>query len=676
MSDTSEEKVQSEVAFSKLRFLIALLLGIIGACFIWVAVPINNYFLNINQVSDSYIPEIVLAMLSLLTLCINPLLSRIRTVWRMTHRQLALVLGIWLMASVVPGTGLLGNLPYALARNNQAANTDMAAAAMYKATPLPPALFPDQMEMGKETPVSDGFLGGIKADASIPWRTWLRVLAAWAPLILGIWLMMIGLGMIVYPQWRERERLSFPLLTMYEALIETPDEGRHFAPVLRDRIFWVGALIVFLVHSFNGLSLHTGGRFPDFSLGWNLWQLFQEGVWRYSPWTLRGGSLYFILIGIVYFMPNRTSFSIWSGIVGFAVFWMLKDAYFPMFGASNPYPDFRAGAWLAYGLGILFLGRSHWLHVARSMFTKGQEGTLVRDRAAGWFFLAGCISMVAWFMWAGLSIGVSIGYLLFGVLLTLLAARVVSETGLPLFNFTPFVPSRFLSLFPHDWWTSAAVYIGGYVSLLFNFGARICAGAMMCLGVGLDRERPPREQPRVGRIFFLVLVAGIFVAGATHLWIAYRNEVAVDGKTPISRLGRNRMNDAQKAAIQFHAGAQLTPPAVERWPFLVGGIIVAAGLQACCLAFPKWPVHPIALLFMGSQVGDAMWPSIFLGWLLKTLITNYGGARGYRAARPFFLGLVMGEIFAVIVWTLVPAAMMLFGNDPAAVDHVNILLNI
>lgn len=668
--------MESAAGFSKLRFAAALVIGFAGACVIWVAVPVNNYLLNRNPVADSYIPEIVLALLALLVLCINPLLGRIRGAWRMTRRQLALVLGIWLMASVVPGTGLLGILPYSLAKATQTANTDMTVAEVHKVMPLPPALFPDHLEIGKETPVSDGLLLGLKPGESIPWRKWLKLAAAWAPLILGSWLMMIGLGMIVYPQWRERERLAFPLLTMYEALIERPEEGRHFAPILRDRIFWVGAIGVIVLHSLNGLALHTAGGFPSFSLSWNQSELFQDGVWRYAPWSLRSGRLYLTLVGIVYFMPNRTSFSIWLGAGGYAVYWMLKEAYFPMQGTSDPHPDLRAGAWLAYGLAILWLGRLHWLQVSRSMFSLSRDGTVARDRSAGWLFLGGSAAMVAWFLWAGLSIGASIGFVLFGILITLLAARLVSETGLPFFNFTPFVPTRFVSVFPREWWTSVAVYAGGYVTILFNCGARICAGVMACLSMGLDRDRPPQEQPRVAHILLIVLVVGVFVAGATHLWVACRHEVALDGRTPIAENGRGRMDEAQRAAVQYQAGVALGAAPAKRWPFLIAGIVLAAGLQAGCLAFPQWPVHPVALLFMGSLVGDSIWPSILAGWLLKTVITRYGGSRGYRAARPLFLGLIMGEIFGVILWTIVPVGMMLFGSDPGSVPHLKILLAI
>lgn len=658
---------------TRLRRIVSVGLGLLGACAIWLGVPLNNYLLNNNVISDSYIPEIAVAFLALLVLVLNPLLGRLRSAWRLTRRQLAMTLGIWLMACVVPGGGLLGNLPYALANATRAANSDLALAQAHQQMNLPPVLFPDRLELGEESPVSDGLLGKHERGRPIPWRAWIGPLLGWGSLVGAAWLMMIGLGMMVYPQWRERERLSFPLLNMYETLIEPPEEGRLLPPILRNRLFWTGAVVVLVLHSFNGLNSFTRGGFPGFPLEWNLWQLFQDGVWRNAPWTLRGGQLFFTLVGIVYFMPNRISFSIWSGVIGFAVYLMLKWTYFPTMPDTEL--DFKTGAWFAFALAVIWLGRMHWAEVGRAMLSRSREGTVARDRTAGWLFTVGLAAMLAWFLWAGLSLGASLGYVVFGTLLTLLVSRIVCEAGLPLLNFSPMLPVKFISMFPASWWTTAAVYIGGFVGILFNYGARIGAAVMCCFNMGLDRDRPPEDQPRVARLLLFVLFAGLFVAGVAHLRMGYGHEVALDGASQIAGFGARLSEFPLGLAKQFAAGSTFAPPAAQRWTAFIGGITAATALQVCCLTFPKWPVHPIALLFVGSFIGDAIWPSIFFGWLVKTLVTTYGGAHGYRAARPLFLGLVLGEVFAVIVWTLVPVILVLAGSDPTEMGRTSILMS-
>ena len=56
------------------------------------------------------------------------------------------------------------------------------------------------------------------------------------------------------------------------------------------------------------------------------------------------------------------------------------------------------------------------------------------------------------------------------------------------------------------------------------------------------------------------------------------------------------------------------------------------------------------------------WVSIFLGWLAKILILRYGGVRLYRAARPVFLGLIVGEVLAAAYWIIDPAVRVALGK--------------
>lgn len=661
---------QSE--FSICRFWVALLVGMLGAIGIWVAVPYNNYLLCGNLISDSYIPEVVVALLVLLVLVVNPLLGRVRAAWCFTRRQLALILGIWLMACVVPASGLLGMLPYSLCTVTQQANLDGTLAAVHEQMDLPPVLFPDVLELGAPTPVADGFLGRLEPGQSVPWSAWLTVLAAWGPLLLGIWLMMSGLGMIVFPQWRERERLAFPLLTVFEALIEPPAAGHRLGPVLGSKLFWSAALLVLVLHSFNGLAAATHGGFPAFPLTWNHWSLFRDGIWRSAPICLRWGKIFFSLIGVVYFMPNRISFSMWFGIFGWAVYTMVRATYFPT--STLQETDFRAGAWMAYAIAIIFLGRLHWVTVGRAMFSRRQEGEIVRDRAAGWMFTVGVVAMLCWFLWAGLSPQASIGYAIFGVLIALVVSRVVCETGLPMLMASDILPTRFISLLPLKWWSTTSIYLGGFVGVLFNYGARVNAAVMSCFSMGLDRDRPPREQPRVALILIVVLVLGVVVAGVAHLNMTYHHDIGYDGHTQIGGRGLIRMNQAVGVVKQFYVDSPFLPAPAQRWPSFIGGMIVVAGLVFACMTFPRWPLHPIALLFIRTFTGDWIWPSICMGWLIKTLITKYGGAHGYRMARPLFLGLIIGEVLAVILWTLVPLALVLLGADPTGVGRTSILM--
>ena len=38
---------------------------------------------------------------------------------------------------------------------------------------------------------------------------------------------------------------------------------------------------------------------------------------------------------------------------------------------------------------------------------------------------------------------------------------------------------------------------------------------------------------------------------------------------------------------------------------------------------------------------------IFIGWVLKAGIVKLGGVKGFRDARPFFIGLILGHFFGI-----------------------------
>jgi hypothetical protein len=42
-----------------------------------------------------------------------------------------------------------------------------------------------------------------------------------------------------------------------------------------------------------------------------------------------------------------------------------------------------------------------------------------------------------------------------------------------------------------------------------------------------------------------------------------------------------------------------------------------------------------------------------LGWAAKALIVRYGGLTGYRAMRPFFLGIVLGDLTMAGIFTII-----------------------
>jgi hypothetical protein len=47
--------------------------------------------------------------------------------------------------------------------------------------------------------------------------------------------------------------------------------------------------------------------------------------------------------------------------------------------------------------------------------------------------------------------------------------------------------------------------------------------------------------------------------------------------------------------------------------------------------------------------------AFFIGWLVKVMVSKYGGAKSYQALKPLMFGLVAGEILGAVVPSIVGA---------------------
>jgi hypothetical protein len=110
-------------------------------------------------------------------------------------------------------------------------------------------------------------------------------------------------------------------------------------------------------------------------------------------------------------------------------------------------------------------------------------------------------------------------------------------------------------------------------------------------------------------------------------------------------------NAAPKKPLLLFGGAA-TVPIVGSWTnglHVLGGFLGVLGLLAC-RAYLGFGLHPIGFLGASVHATHALWFSMFLGWLFKSLILRYGGMRLYALLLPFFLGLILGDALNAAVW--------------------------
>jgi len=104
-----------------------------------------------------------------------------------------------------------------------------------------------------------------------------------------------------------------------------------------------------------------------------------------------------------------------------------------------------------------------------------------------------------------------------------------------------------------------------------------------------------------------------------------------------------------------------TEPFLPRLGFTAVGAGVMGALLALRHRFIWWPLHPIGLPIATTYTIVSYGRfSIFLAWLLKSVILRYGGVAAYRALLPFFLGLILGEFATASAWVFLDG---LFGHE-------------
>ena len=304
---------------------------------------------------------------------------------------------------------------------------------------------------------------------------------------------------------------------------------------------------------------------------------------------------------------------------------------------------------LVLTLVVLWLGRARWGEVTRSLWRSCRTAEARRDRKAAWMFLAGIAGMWAWFIWAGAQPGWAVLFVFIAFAITLLITRLVAETGVPFMRIYDWNASMFMEMAPIAWLRPATVFLGGVVLMVFHLGSRVNAMTLATHTLALD-DAPPKQQPRRMGLLLAVLMAGLVICGAAHLYFAYHHSVSLDGE--VSPIGSVYfMGSAENMMIALDRG-RIPGPAYNRPAHITFGVVLTSVLSWACIAMPKWPLHPIGLLMAGTHYANKAWPSMFLGWLIKVLLLRYGGSRLYRRARGFFLGLIAGEVLAAVFWFL------------------------
>jgi hypothetical protein len=504
------------------------------------------------------------------------------------------------------------------------------------------------------------FLG---SNGHVPWGAWLLPAMAWLLLLAALFLTGHCALILVRRQWIENERLSFPLAQIPLGL--TLPDGGGMAPVLRAPVFWIGMALPLLLGALHGLHQYSPG-IPDLPLRPML--EFDFAAHSAPPWTGLGTlefRLSLWLVGIVALLPAEISFSGWF------FFWVTRaeDVSALVLGAtdlpsvySNHYPALYsqgAGAALALAALAFWGSRRQLARAVRQATVGGQQTTADAEFASPRFALLGLLLgvgvMVGWLWAAGMRAWVAGLLVLLMLAYFLVFARIRGETGLSMgvILWPKMLDEVMLTLAGSRGLRPADLTVLYSVRWLY-FGPStggVLACQLECFKIAGDAGMKSRGTGAV------LLGAALLTLPLAFFWTLQTYHDRGFTLMPIGHRERSMVGSQIYWSYENLVDALKNPTGTE-WSGITAmgvGAAVTLALAALRTRFLWWPLHPVGYMAANSWGMHWNWGSLTVGWLLKVLLLRYGGLRLFRAAVPFFLGLVVGDMVSEGLWGAIGA---------------------
>ncbi|HRU05295.1 MAG TPA: hypothetical protein P5137_05920, partial [Candidatus Brocadiia bacterium] len=498
---------------------------------------------------------------------------------------------------------------------------------------------------------------------SIPWGPWLGPIAFWGGFFVALSVMLVCLAALLRRQWVERERLAYPIMGLATELLHNqPREGEK--PFWRNPLMWTGLLAAFGLASLWPLSRLSTDllQFP-----------FTPPKTDYY-WFDGSGSLILRfkfstpIIALTYLIPQDVALSCWF----FNMLYQLQRRLYANTGFDvvpfyEPYvwggPAFSGqaiGAFLFVGMSSFWLARRHLAHVWRGLWRPGPvegEGDEILPYRAACLGLAASFAVVTGFL-------VAMGSPLWMALLVLVAAvfcmvaitKIAIQCGLGWLDAPMPAPTMVTTLAgTQGLSTQALASLGAH----FAWTTPMRLTELGTVSHGLKVASDARASKR-GLVAAVMLggVVGLAVSFAFHMRVAYNRGGANSYGWFYSSYARLPWN---------YAVDKMNRPEPAGWRsmgFIAAGAGVAGFMQFMRSSFVWWPFSVVGYAGAMLSTTNKFWFSIFLVWLVKGMLVRYGGQRAYRAGKPLFLGLFLGQILAQGLWYLLGRAAGFQGSVP------------
>jgi hypothetical protein len=621
-----------------------VLVGAVFSFFIGVGAPYGEIMLQGSYMALNSSSPAAIFSFFLITLFLNALLALIRRRFALARADLVLVYAMLLMAVTVPTQSfvsylipVIGGLTYYASPENNWSEIF----APYVERWLAPLDFKLVKDLHEGLPPGEG----------IPWGGWAEILGAWYVLFILLSFMMICMATLLHRQWSAHERLAYPMVQLPLRMIEE-GEGplRVLGPFFRSRVMWIGFAVPFGLFSMTGLH-HYFPFVPAVPF-------FIDTVWwfRHSVWEIF--CLSYAWVGFFYLVNLDITFSIWF----FHLFTKVEEGVFNLVGFSSTeqlslysfsqtadLTHQSVGACLVFVAFTLWMARGHLKEVWRKAWRDDpgvdDAGELIPYRTAVIGFLASLFLVGAWLWLSGVPLWVLPIFLAACLVFYVLVTRAVTTAGVA----TARAP-EVAAFFVISGWGTSLIGAKGLVALTFTYVWQSEMRLFPLIGCANSlklAEAVPGPKRRLFWAMWLALLCSL--AGATWIVLSICYQHGGINLHPFFMTHQAVRTFTDMARPLLNP----TPPDLRGWVFTAIGGAVDGLLLWGQHRFHWWPLHPLGFVISVGWLTSQMWFSCFVSWLLKLLILKYGGIRLYAAARPFFLGMILGEATAGGAWLFI-----------------------
>jgi hypothetical protein len=487
-------------------------------------------------------------------------------------------------------------------------------------------------------------------------RGWAVPVLAWTAFIFAVFWTLLCMMTLVRRQWVEEERLTFPLvllpLEMAGANTSTEPNAVSF---WKNKWMWLGFAVAGILESVNFVNF-LAPSIPALPLKPGMGPNELHTFFTSRPWNAMGRlsmAFYPFAIGIAYLLSLEVSFSCWFFYLFNKVLLVACSALGLSEGGGNsmanrmPYlREQSVGAFIGIAVFSAWMARKAIAEAWREMQrpTGRDRDELMSFRLAILSGIVGALFLVGFLIAAGFSIAMSLIFVFVYLCFSMTLARIVSEAGA-------------------GWAWAPGWSPAGFTADAVGINHLTAKQTVMSLGymnwVSDMRDNPMPQYAQASKMapgadisprvylkpLLFAAVIGILAAFWAHLDAYYMYGAATAKVRPA--LANGATGPARTATTL------LITPTLQDVPGMMGagvGFLIAIAFSVGRQLLPAWPLHPLGYALGLTQSMEYMWCPFLIAWLAKLITLRYGGIRAYRAALPFFLGLILGDYVVPTLW--------------------------